>query len=129
VFVQLDGGERYNQAQVDMFYENALLGIPAFMRTMHYTFEGNPIITDYMYDVEVYVVTTDSSRDRFGARLELAQATYRYLVPYAHSRPYGAQTTYYLSNMPEIFTAAPDGAGTVLADGLGTIPSPSNEVG
>jgi hypothetical protein len=82
VYVNVQGAEIYNQAAVDIFYENALAGIPAFMRVINYTVEGDPIISDYEYNGKVFTVTTDSSRDKFGGsgnEKSIIQ-TYKYLI-------------------------------------------------
>jgi beta-lactamase regulating signal transducer with metallopeptidase domain len=82
VYVNVQGVEIYNQTVVDIFYENALAGVPAFMRVINYTIEGDPIISDYQYDGEVFTVTTDSSRDKFGGsgNENFRALTYKYLI-------------------------------------------------
>ena len=39
-----------NQELVDQFYEDVAADKPAFMRTCHFTIEGDAIITDYFFD-------------------------------------------------------------------------------
>jgi len=124
VYVNVQG-EIYNQIVVDIFYENAFAGIPAFMRVINYTIEGDPIIADYQYDGAVFTVTKDTSRDKFGAN-EIYTQSYEYLVPLDRSRPYGTPRPYYLSNSKNIFTGTPDGEGATLIEGLEWIPSPSD---
>jgi hypothetical protein len=119
----------YNQDTVDSFYANAFAGLAAFMRTMEYTDEGDPIITDYSFDGKLYTVTIDTSRDKFAGAdsEEITTTTYQYLVPLDHTRPQGVLEAYYLSNDLNIFTETSDG-GTTLIEGLGRIPSPSDDV-
>jgi hypothetical protein len=83
VYVNVQGAEIYNQTVVDIFYENALAGVPAFMRVIHYTIEGDPVITDFQYDGEVFfTITSDSSRDIFGGYDDknLSVQTYKHLI-------------------------------------------------
>jgi hypothetical protein len=84
VYVNVQDAEIYNQTVVDIFYENALAGVPAFMRVIHYTIEGDPVITDFQYDGEVFTITTDSSRDIFGGYgygdKNFSVQTYKYLI-------------------------------------------------
>jgi hypothetical protein len=129
VYVNIHGAEIYNQALVDTFYAGALHEITAFMRTMEYTVEGDPIITDYHYDGTIFTVMTDISRDKFkGVESEdIFTNTYKYLVPYNHSRPQGRLLSCYLSNEENIITGAGTGT-TTLIDGLGRIRSPSDDV-
>jgi len=128
VYVNVLGSDVYNQNVVDLFYRNAFAGLAAFMRTMEYTVEGDPIISDYSFDGKLYTVTTDTSRDKFAGAdsKKITTATYKYLVPLNHG-PEGALETYYLSNESNIFTKTSDG-GTTLIGGLGRIPSPSDDV-
>ncbi|MDR1160667.1 MAG: DUF4825 domain-containing protein [Syntrophomonadaceae bacterium] len=122
VYVNIHGAEIYNQTAVDVFYENVFDGVSAFMRTMEYTVEGDPIITDYQFDGTIFTVATDTRRDKFGAQ-EIDITTYKYLVPLDRSLP--AETTlqpYYLSNEQNIFTGTSDGEGATLVDGLRIIP-------
>jgi hypothetical protein len=135
VYVNIHGAEMYNQALVDTFYMDALNGIAAFMRTIEYTVEGDPIITDFQYDGTIFTVTTDISRDKFkGIESEdIFTVTYKYLVPLNRAVPASVPATssdapaiYYLSNDENIFITTTDGRGVTLIDGLGRIPSPSN---
>ena len=125
VYVNIHGAEKCNQALVDTFYMDALSGFSAFMRTMEYTVEGDPIITDYQYDGMIFSVTTDISRDKFkGIESEdIFTATYKYLLPYVHSRPQGFPPSFVLSNEENIYSG--NIGPTELIDGLGHIPSPS----
>jgi len=72
---------------------------------MHYTIEGDAIITDYQYDGNMFTVTHDATRDNFGVR---ATTTYKfkYLVPLDRSNTAFEQGTFFLSNEENIFTGA-----------------------
>jgi hypothetical protein len=124
VYVNIHGSEIYNQKLVDVFYENALTGRTAYMRTMEFTVEGDPIITDYQYDGEIFTVITDTGRNKFGAQ-EISTAIYRYLVPHDRSRPAGTPQVYFLSNEQNIYTETAEGE-TTFKDGLCRISSPSD---
>jgi predicted transcriptional regulator len=128
VYVNVQGAEIYNQATVDFFYKDFFEGRVAFMRTIAYTVEGDPIITDYEHDGKAFTVVTDTTRDKFGSP-EIFAETYRYLVPHDRSRPAGVPMQFCLSNDETIYEATPDGDGARLKDGLGRIPSPSDSVG
>lgn len=49
------------------FYENVLNGVLSDLRIVHYTIEGDPIVTDLKYDGETMKVINDSTRDKFGS--------------------------------------------------------------
>ena len=59
-------GATANSGKITEFLQSAAKGESAFMRTIYYTTEGDPIITDYEFDGEKYIVTYDNSRDSFG---------------------------------------------------------------
>jgi beta-lactamase regulating signal transducer with metallopeptidase domain len=128
--------EVYNRNIVDNFYINALAGKAASMRTMQYTVEGDPIIKDYDFDGNIYTVTKDNTRDKFG-RGEIKSKTYKYLikidpanyntmpdtVPEEYSEP--AQIEYYLSNEKEIMKTGSNGYPEWLTDDVESIPPPN----
>jgi len=127
VYVNIHGAEIYNQALVDAFYMDVSNCVAAFMRTMEYTIEGDPIITDYQYDGIIFTVTTDVSRDKYKGieSGDIFTDTYKYLVPLDISRAArGTLQPYYLSNEQNIYSGTSDG-GITLIDGLGRIPPPS----
>jgi hypothetical protein len=124
VYVNVHGQEIYNQSIVDVFYENVFAQVPAFMRAINYTIEGDTIITDYQYDGRMFTVTTDSTRDQFGAQ-EITASTYKYLVPLGRLHSISALEPYYLSNEQNIFTGPAGGKDETLIDGLAQIPSPA----
>lgn len=119
------GTQVFNQDLIDAFYTKAFIGLPAFVRTMSYTDEGDPVIVDYSYDGKTFTVTTDTTRDKFGGQT-MTTATYRYLV--FHDRAQGSgKPVYYLSDDENIYIGS-DGGGVKLRENLGNIPSPSSDV-
>ncbi|MDR1432271.1 MAG: DUF4362 domain-containing protein [Propionibacteriaceae bacterium] len=126
VYISVHGERLYNKAIVDDFYREALAGKPAFMRMIQYTVEGDPIVTDYYYDGEIFTVTEDSSRDNFSdgiSNKNFHVSTYKYLVRADHSRRVEEpQADYYLSNHQNIYAQTTE--GETLIGSLGYIPSP-----
>ncbi len=49
------------------FYSNLQNGISSELRIVHYTIEGDPIVTDLNYKEDTVKVTYDSTRDNFGS--------------------------------------------------------------
>ncbi|MDR1590025.1 MAG: DUF4362 domain-containing protein [Oscillospiraceae bacterium] len=159
VYVNVQGAEIYNQATVDFFYKDFSDGKVAFMRTIEYTVEGDPIIKDYehyehngkmftvvtdTYTVEGDPIIKDYEHYEHDGKMftvvtdttrdkfgstEIFTGTYKYLVPLDRSRPAGTPMQFYLSNSESIYESTPDGDGARLKDGLGMIPSPSDSVG
>ncbi|RTQ92790.1 DUF4362 domain-containing protein [Lysinibacillus telephonicus] len=49
------------------FYENMQNGVPSELRIVHYTIEGDPIVTDLNYNGELLEVIDDTTRDKYGS--------------------------------------------------------------
>lgn len=49
------------------FYENIKNGVPSELRIVHYTIEGDPIVTDLNYNGELLEVIDDTTRDKYGS--------------------------------------------------------------
>lgn len=49
------------------FYQNVQKGVPSDLRIVHYTIEGDPIVTDLSFAGDSLEVKNDSSRDKFGS--------------------------------------------------------------
>ncbi|MEO4054754.1 DUF4362 domain-containing protein [Solibacillus sp. CAU 1738] len=49
------------------FYDNLQNGVPSDLRIVHYTIEGDPIISDLSYVGEFLEVKYDTTRDKFGS--------------------------------------------------------------
>jgi hypothetical protein len=126
VYVNIHGSEIHNQKMIDMFYESVFSENPAMIRTMEYTVEGDPVITDYWFGGDSFTVITDMRRDKFGAQ-EIFAREYLYLVPLDRSRPAGTLKTFFLSNEQNIYASTGDD-GVTLIDDLALIPSPSDSV-
>ena len=126
-----DGAKIYNQVLLDNYYRRVFAGNPAFIRTIAYTIEGDPIITDYEYDGRIFTVKIDISRDMFSGterRKNFITETYKYLVPLDRARiGRGILRPCFLSNDANIYKDAEEG-GITLIDRLHGIPSPSRGV-
>lgn len=83
---------------LDRFIDNSGMGIISFLREAAYTVEGDPIITDYLYDGEMYYIFEDVSRDKFGSGEKLYKYEYLYLNLYEK----GESKTYYFANRNDI---------------------------
>lgn len=59
-------GEIYNAEVMDHFLASVAALEEAALRTVEYTVEGDPILTDVSYDGAVFTVTVDTTRDAFG---------------------------------------------------------------
>lgn len=127
VYINVHGVDIYNQQVVDEFYKNVHTGSTAFMRTIDYTDEGDPIITDYQYDGSLFTVTTDTTRDRFGLP-EIYTETYKFLMPYDRNEPVDIPIPYFLSNDKNIYKGTQSSEDVELKSELGRIPSPSDNV-
>jgi hypothetical protein len=73
-----------NAGKLTDFVRKAALGIPAMVRIVQYTIEGDPIVTDIVYNENhrgYYLWRHDSSRDKFaGADKGITQTIYSYLI-------------------------------------------------
>jgi len=63
---------------MDQFVVDVEAGVPAFIRVMTYTFEGDPIITDYKFDGKVFIVTIDNTRDMFSSTKSRKIESFKY---------------------------------------------------
>lgn len=53
--------------RMQKFYEDAQNGKPSNLRIVHYTIEGDPIVTDLKYNGDTMELIHDSSHDKFGS--------------------------------------------------------------
>ncbi|MET0785227.1 MAG: DUF4362 domain-containing protein, partial [Paenisporosarcina sp.] len=61
------------------FYENIQEGIASNIRIVHYTIEGDPMVTDLNYNGETVEVEHDTTRDAFGSG-EVTKTTCRNML-------------------------------------------------
>lgn len=78
--VVIEHNETHNADKLESFLKNAADGKTAFVRTIAYTVEGAPIITDYEYDGEKYIMTYDNSRDKFSNGGSITTSYYSNIV-------------------------------------------------
>ncbi len=74
--------ETANPELVDRFLDNSTQGITAYLRKVSYTIEGDPIITDFIYDGGKYYAVTDASRDAYAAEEKITAKEYSYINTY-----------------------------------------------
>jgi hypothetical protein len=53
--------------RIDRFYDNMQKDVPSKLRIVHYTIEGDPMLTDLTYNGDVLEVKEDTTRDKFGS--------------------------------------------------------------
>lgn len=78
-------GEISNNEVMDDFLKKVSNKENASIRTIRYTDEGDPIITDFLYENFSFKVTLDATRDKFGSVSEVSEITtktYKNLVTY-----------------------------------------------
>lgn len=56
----------FGKDKIETFLEQCQKEVPAFLRAVESTKEGDPIILDLIYDGQEYQLTLDSTRDQFG---------------------------------------------------------------
>lgn len=67
VYVNIHGIEEWNRKAFDSFSSNVKAGKPAFVRVMRYTAEGDPVLSDVIFNGEIFTVIEDFSRDKWGS--------------------------------------------------------------
>lgn len=63
------------------FLDHSQNGIISYLRKVSYTIEGDPIITDFLFDGKKYYIFEDVSRDKFASG-ELYKYEYQYINTY-----------------------------------------------
>jgi hypothetical protein len=58
----IEGVER-----IESFYDNMQKDVPSKLRIVHYTIEGDPMLTDLTYNGKALKVKEDTTRDKFGS--------------------------------------------------------------
>ena len=74
-------GTIYNEDVLTDFLNKADRGEDAFIRSVDYTVEGDPIIKEVSYTKEGFTVTIDTTRDKFGEQAVTIK-TYQNLLQY-----------------------------------------------
>lgn len=95
-YVSLINGS-HNEDVMAEFINNIDAGEPAFVRTVTYTRDGDPIICDFSFDGEVFAVTVDNTRDKFGNPQTLSN-NYNNLITYEQS----GRLYYVITDLTEI---------------------------
>lgn len=106
-----------NAEKLTEFVTKASLGMAAMVRTVQFTEEGDPIITDIIYNENgsgYYLYRQDNSRDKFGGTgTGITQTIYSYLITDGERL--------YLSNCAswDLIISYPNGITVQIAPGLG----------
>ncbi len=89
--------------KMQVFYENTQKGIAADLRIVHYTIEGDPMVTDLSYNGDTIEVKHDTTRDTFGSGqvttntcgnmlVESYPTNISYIVTDCKGMPYGMES-------------------------------------
>lgn len=70
----------------------------ASIRTVLYTDEGDPLITDFLYEDSSFKVTYDATRDKFGGISEITTKTFKNLATYQTN----GKLVYFISDLDKI---------------------------
>ena len=82
-YVNLHGIISNENIMID-FLEKVDKNEEAFIRTVQYTIEGDPVINDFYYDKNIFTVTTDNTRDAFGGNNTKRETKkYKYFKTYS----------------------------------------------
>ena len=98
-YVRLNGEISNNNAMND-FLKKVSSKESASVRTVLYTIEGDPIITDFLYENSRFKVIYDATRDKFGGGSRITSKTYKNLVTYQDEE----KLIYYLTDLDKITT-------------------------
>lgn len=86
---------RENKDAATHFYETSSQGICAYLRKVFYTDEGDPIITDFIYDGTKFYIVNDATRDAYaGSGSKIDKKEYSYINTYEK----GSTKIIYLAN-------------------------------
>lgn len=95
-------GSISNAEKLAAFLTAARDGKDAAIRTVKYTVEGDPIISDVIFEDGSFTVWEDATRDKFGER-EITRADYLHMVEYRYEDR--KATAFFLTNENEITPA------------------------
>jgi len=88
----------FNEEKLTAFLDAVSDRKSAAIRTVGYTDEGDPIITEAIFDGSKFTVQCDTTRDKFGIR-KIAQEEYKNMLKYEHE---DGRVFIYLTDMNEI---------------------------
>ena len=109
-YVEVHGAKFYNENRLTAFLGNVYSKKQAAIRLVSYTTEGDPIISDVVYDGSKFTVFCDTTRDQFGKK-EIAQ--YEFLNLFEFTRK-DDTTLLILSDDSELNESDPDYSGYLL---------------
>lgn len=101
---------------IDLAYTQ---GVPAHLRLVSYTIEGDPLVTDVSFDGQTYTCVQDTTADRFGAQ-EVTTTQWPHLV--IQPADGGGRQQVWLSADPD---RAGDGTACLLFEETGDHPLPA----
>ncbi len=93
-------GNISNENVMNEFLEKISKNQSAFLRKVQFTIEGDPIITDFLYNNGVFTVISDTTRDKFGSG-EITTKNYKNLTLYDD----GQNKYYFVTNLEKITKA------------------------
>ncbi len=109
-YVEVHAAKFYNEEKLTAFLGHVYSKKEASIRLVSYTTEGDPIISDVVYDGSKFTVFCDTTRDQFGKK-EIAH--YEFLNLFEYTRK-DDTTLLLLSNDSELNENDPDGMGYAL---------------
>ena len=102
-YVNLHGKISNENIMID-FLEKVDKNEEAFIRTVQYTIEGDPIISDFYYDKSKFTVITDNTRDAFGGNNKKRETKeFKYLKTHSIIDPVNGEYIYTVATNSENF--------------------------
>lgn len=93
---------RENRENAFRFQQNSSQGICSYLRRVAYTTEGDPLITDFIYDGTKFYAVFDSTRDAYaGSADKISTREYSYI----HTYEKGSKKIIYLANEKDLSPA------------------------
>lgn len=74
-------GEIFNEEAMTEFLKDVDNSKTAYIRTVAYTIEGDPIITDFSYNGEKFMAQIDNTRDKYG-KSQIVEKEFNNLITY-----------------------------------------------
>jgi len=102
-YVNLHGIISNENVMID-FLEKVDKNEEAFIRTVLYTIEGDPIINDFYYNRNKFTVTTDNTRDMWGGENKKRETKeFKYLKTHSIFDPVNGEYNYHVVTNLETF--------------------------